>query len=275
MQGLMDLHTHTARCQHATGTLEEYVERAQALGIRHFGFSDHSHWMLHSIGKRYAMLASELDDYVADVRRMQEKYNRDGAQAFRVLLGMEMDFIPARLDEARQTIRRYDWDYLIGSVHNIGCEEIQQADTYSQWRIDDVCELYFHQLGEMIRERFCDVIAHLDLPKKMGWRPQRSLLSYVEPLIPDLLASGMAVEINTSGLDSPAREFLPGWEIVAALAESGVPLTLGSDAHAPHQVGRHFAQALAGLRRIGVRELVCFEQRRQQPVPLDSLTASA
>ena len=85
----------------------------------------------------------------------------------------------------------------------------------------------------------------------------------------------MAVEINTSGLDSPAREFLPGWEIVAALAESGVPLTLGSDAHAPHQVGRHFAQALAGLRRIGVRELVCFEQRRQQPVPLDSLTASA
>ena len=54
MQGLMDLHTHTARCQHATGTLEEYVERAQALGIRHFGFSDHSHWMLHAIGKRYA-----------------------------------------------------------------------------------------------------------------------------------------------------------------------------------------------------------------------------
>ena len=268
MQGLMDLHTHTARCQHATGTLEEYVERAQALGIRHFGFSDHSHWMLHSIGKRYAMLASELDDYVADVRRLQEKYNRDDAQAFRVLLGMEMDFIPARLDEARRIIRQYDWDYLIGSVHNIGCEEIQQADTYSQWRIDDVCELYFHQLGEMIRERFCDVIAHLDLPKKMGWRPQRSLLSYVEPLIPDLLANDITVEINTSGLDNPAQAFMPGWDTVEALASSGVTLTLGSDAHAPHHVGRHFDLALAGMRKAGVKELVRFEKRNRIAVPI-------
>ena len=60
---------------------------------------------------------------------------------------------------------------------------------------------------------------------------------------------------------------------LAALAESGVPLTLGSDAHAPHQVGRHFALALSGLRRIGVRTLVRFERRQQITVEVAALQA--
>ena len=140
---------------------------------------------------------------------------------------------------------------------------------YDNWSIDDVCELYFHNVGMMVRERYCDIVGHLDLPKKMGHRPHGGLLRFIEPLIPELLAAEMAVEINTSGLDNPAQEFMPGWEAIEALAKAGVPLTLGSDAHTPQQVGRHFSEALAGLRRIGVRELVRFERRQKIAVPLD------
>ena len=269
MQGLMDLHTHTARCQHATGTLEEYVERAQALGIRHFGFSDHSHWMLHARDQRYAMRADEQDDYVADVHRLQERYNRDGDAPFRIRLGMEMDFIPSRLDVARDTARRYEWDYLIGSIHNIGFEKLQEPEMYDFWHIEDVCEIYFHFVGMMVRERFCNIVGHLDLPKKMGRMPAGGMLRYIEPLIPDLLANDIAVEINTSGLDNPAQAFMPGWDVVEALASRGVPLTLGADAHAPHQVGRHFDKALEGLRKAGVKELVRFERRQMVAVPID------
>ncbi len=271
MNGLMDLHSHTTRCRHATGSMDAYVQRALALGLSDFGFSDHSHWMLHDSLKRYAMQADELDDYVADVQRLQAEYNSAGEQPFNIRLGMEMDFIPSRVGLAREVQRRHDWDYVIGSVHNIGFEKLQEAEMYTRWNIDDVCELYFHQVGMMVRERFCDIIGHFDLPKKMGSRPASGLLRYVEPLIPDLLASGIAVEINTSGLDNPAQEFMPGWEIIEALAAAGVPLTLGSDAHTPQQVGRHFAEALAGLRRLGVRQLVRFERRQPVAVPLDSI----
>ena len=268
MQALIDFHSHTTRCCHATGSMEAYVEQAFARGIREFGFSDHSHWMLHARGQRYAMLAEEQDDYVADVRWLQERYNRDGDSPFRIRLGMEMDFIPSRLDVARDTARRYEWDYLIGSVHNIGFEKLQEPEMYDSWRIEDVCEIYFHFIGMMIRERFCDVVGHLDLPKKMGSMPDGGMLRYVEPLIPDLLANDVAVEINTSGLDNPAQAFMPGWDVIEALASRGVPLTLGSDAHAPHQVGRHFDQALAGLRKAGVKELVRFERRQMVAVPI-------
>ncbi len=264
----IDFHNHTTRCCHASGTMEAYVEQALAKGIREFGFSDHSHWMLHAKGQRYAMRPEEQDDYVADVRRLQERYNRDGEDSFRIRLGMEMDFIPSRLDVARDTTRRIEWDYLIGSVHNIGFEKLQEPDMYDFWRIEDVCEIYFHFVGMMIRERFCDIVGHLDLPKKMGRMPDGGMLRYVEPLIPDLLANNIAVEINTSGLDNPAQSFMPGWDVVEALASRGVPLTLGSDAHAPHHVGRHFELALDGFRRAGVKELVRFERREMITVPI-------
>ncbi len=272
MLGLMDLHSHTTRCCHATGTMEAYVQRAMELGLGDFGFSDHSHWMLRSTGQRYAMLADELEHYVADVKRLQTEYNREGTRPFHIRLGMEMDFIPSRIELAREVQSRYHWDYIIGSVHNIGFEKLQEPEMYDRWSIDDVCELYFHHVGMMVRERFCDIIGHLDLPKKMGRRPTGGLLRYIEPLIPDFLASGVAVEINTSGLDNPAQEFMPGWEVVETLAAVGVPLTLSSDAHAPHQVGRHFAEALAGLRRLGIRELVRFERRQKVAVPLDLIS---
>ncbi len=271
MQGLIDLHSHTSRCCHATGGLESYVERALELGLRDFGFSDHSHWMLNDTANRYSMRAEELDDYVRDVEALQATYNRSGERPFNVRLGMEMDFIPSRLALAREVQRRYRWDYVIGSVHNIGFEKLQMPEMFEQWTIEDICELYFHQLGVMLRERYCDIVGHLDLPKKMGNRPVGGMLPYVEALVPDLLASGCAVEINTSGLDSPAREFMPGWDVVAALASAGVPLTLGADSHAPQQVGRHFGEALDGLRRAGVRELVRFEQRQPIAVSLDGI----
>ena len=35
MLGLMDLHSHTVRCRHATGSMEAYIERAIALGLRY------------------------------------------------------------------------------------------------------------------------------------------------------------------------------------------------------------------------------------------------
>ena len=273
MLGLIDLHNHTTRCGHASGEMSAYVERALALGLRDFGFSDHSHWMLHdNRGRRYAMQAEELDAYIADVRALQARYNQGGTRPFNIRLGMEMDFIPSRLDEAFAVQRRYPWDYIIGSVHNIGFEKLQEPAMYDEWHIEDVCELYFHRLGEMLRANFCDIVGHLDLPKKMGRRPRGSMLAYVEPLIPDLLASGVAVEINTSGRDAPAGESMPGRDVVACLAAAGVPLTLGSDAHAPHSVGRHFAETIAELRELGVRELVRFEGRRQIAVPIGTGT---
>ena len=37
---IANFHTHTARCNHATGTDREYVEAAIRAGVKSLGFSD-------------------------------------------------------------------------------------------------------------------------------------------------------------------------------------------------------------------------------------------
>ena len=39
---LANYHTHTSRCRHATGTDEEYIQKAIAEGVKILGFSDNT-----------------------------------------------------------------------------------------------------------------------------------------------------------------------------------------------------------------------------------------
>ena len=54
-------HTHTSRCQHATGSDEEYVISAIKGGYQELGFSDHSPWKYKT-------------DYVSDIRMIPEEF---------------------------------------------------------------------------------------------------------------------------------------------------------------------------------------------------------
>ena len=57
---------------------------------------------------------------------------------------------------------------------------------------------------------------------------------------------GVALEINTSGFDFRGTPFPAPWIITLAL-ERGIPLSAGSDAHRPEDVGRYFDRLPAFL----------------------------
>ena len=61
----VNLHAHTVRCGHATGTEREYIEEALRIGMTDFGFSDHTPMPFpddyESTGMRMRM--DEMDDY--------------------------------------------------------------------------------------------------------------------------------------------------------------------------------------------------------------------
>ena len=72
---LVNYHAHTWRCQHATGTEEDYIRQAIASGFEVCGFSDHTPWPYKSSfvsGMR--MRIDQLEGYIATVRRLSEEY---------------------------------------------------------------------------------------------------------------------------------------------------------------------------------------------------------
>jgi histidinol-phosphatase (PHP family) len=239
---LPDYHTHTSRCGHARGTPAEYVEAAQAAGLLAIGIADHLP-LLPEPDPELSMAACELGDYVAEVRELQSRL-----PGF-VLLGIEADYRPETVSEVRSLLESHPFDYVIGSVHHLGdwgFDDPRQVDRYSSREIDGVWVEYFELLGDAAESGLFTILGHLDLVKKFGYRPTRRLDRELDRLIERVARTDIVVEINTAGLHKPVMEAYPSAQILEKLRAAEVPITLGSDAHRPEEVGRDFDHA-AGL----------------------------
>jgi histidinol-phosphatase (PHP family) len=107
-----------------------------------------------------------------------------------------------------------------------------------------------------------EIIGHADLPKKFGHRPTRDCTPLYEKFLSAAGKSGCAIELNTAGLRKDCREIYPSPEILRLAFQNGVPITFGSDAHAPGEVGMNFAEAVRLARSVGYTESCRFAGRK-------------
>ena len=82
----IDLHNHTKLCNHANGTVEQYVQRAIELGIDQYGFSDHAPM---NFDPKYRMDISQKSLYEKWVLDAKEKYK----DQIKILLAYEVDYL--------------------------------------------------------------------------------------------------------------------------------------------------------------------------------------
>ena len=68
---IIDLHNHTPLCNHATGDMQEYINKAIKKGIKVFGFSDHAPM---NFDEKYRMKFEEMQQYENEVLKLKEKY---------------------------------------------------------------------------------------------------------------------------------------------------------------------------------------------------------
>ncbi|MCP4371100.1 MAG: histidinol phosphate phosphatase, partial [Deltaproteobacteria bacterium] len=61
--------------------------------------------------------------------------------------------------------------------------------------------------------------------------------------------------------------------IIKICQKAGVSITLGSDAHRPEDVGRHFDRAFPLLRSAGYTHLATFTDRQRIDIPIEDLTS--
>ena len=65
---MIDYHVHTSLCNHASGTMEQYVQAAVAKGLNTICFLDHL--TLQEAGRDSAMHPREVPMYVDTARRL-------------------------------------------------------------------------------------------------------------------------------------------------------------------------------------------------------------
>lgn len=265
---LYESHCHTPLCKHATGLPAEYVRVAHARGLRGIIFTDHCP-LPDGISAALRMAPEQFDQYVQLIADVQAHF----AGTVDVRLGIESDYYPGVEPWLEKLHARASLQYVLGSVHT-HIAEYRARYFHGDWF--GFQQTYFEHLAASAESGLFDCLAHPDLVKNE--RPAEWSFSRIEPAIERALdriaQTGVAMELNTSGVNKSLPEMNPGLAMLRHMQLRQIPVVLGADAHRPERVADGYPVALRMLRSIGYTEVSYFLARKRHVVPIDAALAS-
>ena len=254
-------HTHTYRCQHATGDCLDYASVAHRQGMEVLGFSDHTplpdnRWL------NVRMAMEEIDGYEQAVRVAQQAY-----PGMRLLLAMECEYTAdyhAFFED--ELLGRRQYDYLIGAGHYIGIDDGWYG-SFEHAVAPHNLRRYVDQLVETIDSGLFAFIAHPDVYGCCNHVWNDDCASAARDICQAAVQADIPLELNGYGLRKPwistpegKRAMYPWlhfWEIAAG---ENVATIINSDAHRPEDVCHGMAQ-LGPLRdRLGLAAVDILER---------------
>ncbi|MFH0753058.1 MAG: histidinol-phosphatase HisJ family protein [Candidatus Omnitrophota bacterium] len=260
MLPISDYHMHTPLCGHASGEPHAYARQAIKIGLKEIGFSDHAPLVSHR-DPTITMDFVQLPQYHSMIEIVRNEFSND----LKVLVGIEADYIPGFEDKTQAILDAYPYDYIYGSVHFIEKWGFDDPIQLKEWNIRDVNEVYrdYHKLlRQSALSGMFNILAHVDLVKKFDFHPTEDMTAEIEENARVFKKAGVVIEINTSGLRKPAKEIYPSLHDLKIYCASGVPITFGSDAHKPREVGCDFDKGRDLALAAGYKEYVLFEKRK-------------
>ena len=265
---LYESHCHTPLCKHAFGEPEEYAAVALARGFKGITFTCHSP-LPDGFSANVRMAPGQFDDYIGMIAATREAF----AGRLDVRLGLESDFYPGVEPWLEKLHARVPLSHVLGSIH------YQVADYRKLFYTGDVFsyqKLYFEHLALSAESGLFDTLAHPDLIKNESpadWDFQR-LCPVIERALDRIAATGVAMELNTSGVQKDLPEMNPSPSQLALMHERGIPVVIGADAHVPERVGDGYLTALGLLESVGYQEVSFFLDRKRQSVPIQAARES-
>lgn len=246
----VNLHTHTARCGHASGTIEAYCREAEKQGLAVLGFSDHAPFP-DGLFAESRMEFAELAAYLADIERMRGEFPN-----LELLTGAEVDYMPSagRAFYEETYSPENGFDYLIAGPHFTEPSlEAYPVLSAAQARKYAEAAIYAMESGLFA------YVAHPDMftARCPRWNPE--LAAIAADLAEASKAFDTPLEINAYGLRKPWIDtedgrrpqypFRPFWEV---MAEHGVRMVVGADAHRPQDVWGNTGDAIAFGAELGL-----------------------
>ena len=201
----------------------------------------------------------------------QKKYG----DKIEILQGIEISEFFWDEEKLRGFLSLADYDVILGSVHRVDC--VEHTDSYSRVVFADTTEenihiflkTYFDDMIHMLEDYDFDVLTHLTVPLRyINGKYGRGIeISRYDDTIRKILGmvieKGVALEINTSGLDTPIDSFFPEEKYVRWYKEMGGALvTIASDAHSSDRIGYGFDRAKKMLKDIGFDGYYYYKKRK-------------
>jgi len=254
---IVDLHNHTTLCNHAQGTMTQYIDNAVDNGVKYFGFSDHAPM---DFDPKYRMSFKQMETYEKDVTEFKDKYKNK----IEILLGYEVDFLKGHMDNR---VLNAKVDYLIGSVHFIdewGFDNPEFIGHYENQDIDIIWQKYFDAIEDMANSKLFDIVGHLDLIKVFKFMPNKSITDIAKKALLAIKKADMTLELNVAGFRKPVKEAYPSLELLKEVYRLEIPITFASDAHKPEQIGLFNEEITSMARKVGYTQCAYYKNRKRE-----------
>ncbi len=268
--GLYDNHVHCDFSIDAVGSVDEYCEAALAFGLDGLTFTTHydtnpnaryNYTLIRVAGDD---LPASIESFAAYANTVLAARKRFAGRGLEVRLGVEFGWYEGAEAKLRELVDAFPLDYVLGGIHEIdgynfaGRRGFEAC--FERLTVDQLMSSIANQMIDCARTGLVDTIAHLDYHRKYGLEFYGSeLIAAQNRVWPEVFAAlrdtDTALEINTSGWRRGFSDPFPTFEIVRAARDAGVRIAhLGSDAHAPDQVGDSFARARPYLSEVSTSD---------------------
>ena len=264
---ICDSHIHTWCSPDASDTTSMMCEAGERAGLYAMTITDHCECNLY-----------RKDGYDDSIRRSYLE-TRQAAVSFygkiRVLTGVELGQPLQDLKAAEDVLGIGDFDFVLGSIHNItGYEDFYFLD-YQKEDTEKLFSLYLDEMEKMVEWGGFDSLAHLTYPLRYitgenGIEIKRANHdAQVDRILKKLAESGKALEVNTSGLRQKIGVTLPTLNLVRRFREyGGKYVTLGSDSHQWKDVGEGISTGIQVIREAGFTHYALYEKRVPKLIPI-------
>jgi len=198
------LHNHSTWTD-GRETIETMAEAAQELGLDYFGTADHSKSEFQARGLK----DEQIPDYIADVRKTNEKLKKQG---FRVFAGIEVDILEdGSLDYSDKILAQFD--YVVAAVHRrFSQDEKSMTARIVKAMSNPHVTMLAHPTGRLLLEREAYAVD-------------------MRAIIEAAARYGVIIEINAH----PHRLDMD-WRWWKFAKERGVKCAINADAHSIHDL---------------------------------------
>lgn len=269
-----DLHNHTI-ISHGTADAKTMYEAGKNAALDYMGISEHSPLPEVFFCRLYTGdLQGEFPGLVETVLNLK---NKDGLP--KILLGLELDWIPSRMDWMRDLVNKYPFDYVLGSLHSLdgwsvgnelNWQRLSRPERFGRF------SGYYYEMASMAASGLVQIASHLDFIKLRtfadyhAWLETRQSRDALRFAIESLAKHDVAMEVSSAGLRQEFHEPYPCAPIMRIARELGVQIVFGSDAHCPKDVGSCLDVLRKYAESFGFDHSLIFINKKPQIIPFSA-----
>jgi len=232
---MIDSHIHTEFSSDSEMKLQHGIEIARKLGI---GMT---------ITEHLDLKFPTGTDFTFDIDKYFIDYEKHRSSNF--MLGIEVGMQLTCLEENREVVNKYPFDYVIGSIHVANGQDIFEPEAYEGKTKKELFEEYFSSMVECVKQYdFIDCLGHIDYISRYATYNDKEIhyhefKEYIDEVLKAIVNNGKVMEINTRRFND-----VEAYNNLINIYKSynkmgGKYITIGSDAHHAEDIGNNFILA--------------------------------